>query len=124
MAEIKYYFGMTMSYSEIFIFGWNLNFVMLVINFMIAAKMMKNADIVQASKEHEKLSELKEELDKYSPNRGYETLISYFIPFTAFYRVSWRLYEMKMFFEKNEQTNMFDFMVYKYQRDIQLAKSK
>ena len=97
---------------------------MLVINFMFAMKMMKNTDIVQASKEHEQLSQLKEELEKYYPNRGYETLVSYFIPFTAFYRVSWRLYEMKMFFEKNEQTNMFDFMVYKYQRDIQLAKNK
>jgi hypothetical protein len=111
-----------MSYSDIFIMGWNLNVVMLVINFMLAMKMMKNTDIVQASKEHEKLSQLKEELEQYSPNRGYETLISYFIPFTAFFRVSWRLYEMKVFFDKNIDTNMFDFMVYKYQRDIQIAK--
>jgi len=124
MVEIKFYFGITMSYSDIFVMGWNLNVVMLIINFMLAMKMMKNTDIVQASKEHDKLNELKEELAKYYPNRGFETLISYFIPFTAFYRVSWRLYEMKIFFEKNKNTNMFDFMVYKYQRDIQLAKTK
>jgi hypothetical protein len=91
---------------------------------MIALKMMKNTDIVQASKEQEKLAQLKQELDEYSPYRGYETLVSYFIPFTAFYRVSWRLYEMKLFFEKNDGTNMFDFMIYKYQRDIYLAKAR
>jgi len=113
-----------MSYNDIFIMGWNLNGVMLVINFMLAMKMMKNTDIVQASKEHDRLSELKQELEQYYPNRSYETLISYFIPFTAFYRVSWRLYEMKVFFDTNSDTNMFDFMVYKYQRDIQLAKNK
>ncbi|MEA2017111.1 MAG: hypothetical protein U9N59_01575 [Campylobacterota bacterium] len=113
-----------MSYSEIFILGWNLNGLMFVINLFTAMNVMKSTDIVTMSKDQETLSELKEELDTYYPNRSWETLISYFIPFTAFFRVSWRFYEMKMFFTKNEGTRLFDFMVYRYQKDIQIAKNR
>ena len=113
-----------MSYSEIFILGWNLNGLMFVINLFTAMRIMKSTDIVTMSKEQERLSELKEELDTYYPNRSWETLVSYFIPFTAFFRVSWRFYEMKMFFTKNEGTRLFDFMVYRYQKDIQIAKNR
>jgi len=113
-----------MSYSEIFILGWNLNGVMFVVNLLLAINVIKSTDIVSVSKEHEVLSELKKELDNYYPNRGIETLISYFIPFTAFFRVSWRFFEMKMFFQKNEGTSLFDFMVYRYQKDIQIAKNR
>jgi hypothetical protein len=112
-----------MSYGEIFILGWNLNGLMFVVNLLMAINVIKSVDIVDISKEHETLEELKKELDTYYPNRGFETLISYFIPFTAFFRVSWRFFEMKMFFTKNEGTNLFDFMVYRYQKDIQIAKN-
>jgi hypothetical protein len=113
-----------MSYADIFIIGWNLNAMMFVVNLILAVNVVKSNDAAQVSKEHEVLSELKEELDNYYPNKGFETLISYFVPFMAFYRVSWRLFEMKMFFDKNDGTRMYDFMVYKYQRDIQIAKNK
>ena len=113
-----------MTYSDIFIFGWNLNALMFVINLILAYKTVKQDDIMTISKEHETLNELKEELDKFYPNRGMETLVSYFIPFTAFYRVSWRLLEMTMFFNKNQDAKMFDFMVYKYQVEIQKAKNR
>jgi len=113
-----------MSYAEIFILGWNLNGLMFIINLYLAVNVLKKTDITDVSKEHEKLSELKQELDAHYPNRGVETLISYFIPFTAFFRVSWRFIEMKMFFDKNEGTTLFDFMVYRYQKDIQIAKNK
>ena len=113
-----------MTYGEIFIFGWNLNALMFVINLILAFRTVKQNDVVTMSKEHEILGELKEEMDKFYPNRGMETLISYFIPFTAFFRVSWRLIEMTMFFNKNQDAKMFDFMVYKYQVDIQKAKNR
>ncbi len=111
-----------MSYADIFIIGWNLNALMFVINLMLAIGILKSNDPVSLSKESEALRELKEEFDNYYPNRRYDTLVTYFIPFTAFFRVSFRIYEMKMFFDKNEGTKMYDFMVYKYQTDINRVK--
>lgn len=113
-----------MSYSEIFIIGWNLNALMFVVNLILAFNVMKSNDPVEVSKAHEKLEQLKEEIDEYYPNRGLETLASYLIPFTAFYRVSFRLYEMSMFFKLNQAATMFDFMIYRYEKDIQVAKTK
>ena len=113
-----------MSYSEIFIIGWNLNALMFVLNLVLALNMVKSNDPVGMTKAHEKLSQLKEEIEKYYPNRAYETLMSYFIPFVAFYRVSYRLFEMSMFFKKNQTASMFDFMIYRYEKDIQIAKTK
>lgn len=113
-----------MSYSEIFIMGWNLNALMFVVNLILALNVMKSNDPVEVSKAHEKLGQLKEEIDEYYPNRGLETLASYLIPFTAFYRVSFRLYEMSMFFKLNQDATMFDFMIYRYEKDIQVAKTK
>ena len=75
------------------------------------------------TKEHEILGELKLEIDKYYPNRGYETLLSYFIPFVAFYKVLWRIIEMASFFKKNLNTRMFDYMVYRYEKEISMAKN-
>jgi hypothetical protein len=69
------------------------------------------------------LKELKDEFDKYYPNRIYSTVISYLVPFTAFFRMSFRLIEMFFFFKKNENTKMFDYMVYKYSYDIQRARN-
>ncbi|MEA3512194.1 MAG: hypothetical protein U9R37_01190 [Campylobacterota bacterium] len=112
-----------MSYSEIIILGWNLNAFMFVLNLVLAFNIVKGNDPVVMSKEHEKLSSLKEQLDEYYPYRGYETILSYAFPFVAFYRVSWRFIEMNMFFNKNKGTSMFDFMVYKYETDIQKAKN-
>jgi hypothetical protein len=113
-----------MSYDEIFIYGWSLNLLMFITNLMMAINVMKSTEITDVAKEHAVLSELKIELDKYYPNRGFETLISYFIPFTAFFRVGWRLIEMNMFFKKNDGAKMYDFMVYRYEKDIQIAKAK
>jgi len=111
-----------MSYFDILSLGWNLNALMFVINLVLAINIIKTNDISNLHKESKILNDLKTEFDKFYPNRGFETLISYFIPFTAFFRVLWRFTEMKMFFIKNEGTSLFDFMVYKYQIDIAKAK--
>ena len=111
-----------MDYGQIFMYGWGLNIVMFLVNLSIALNVIKSTDVTTMTKEHEILGELKLEIDKYYPNRGYETLISYFIPFVAFYKVLWRLIEMMSFFSKNQNTRMFDFMVYRYQKEISVAK--
>ena len=113
-----------MSYAEIFIVGWCLNLLMFVVNFIIAINVMRSTDITTVQKEHEVLMELKQQIDKYYPNRSFETLLSYFLPFVAFYRVGFRLIEMNMFFSKNKDATMFDYMVYRYQKDIDIAKEK
>lgn len=112
-----------MDYSQIFMYGWSLNIMMFLVNLIIALNVIKSTDVTTMTKEHEVLGELKIEIDKYYPNRGYETLISYFVPFVAFYKVSWRIIEMIMFFSKNKNTRMFDFMVYRYQKEINVAKN-
>ncbi len=111
-----------MSYFDIFALGWNLNAVMFIVNLLLAITILKSNDVTNLQKESEVLKELKLEFDKFYPNRAYETLVSYAVPFTAFFRVIWKLIEMSMFFRKNEGTKMFDFMVYKYQLDINKAK--
>jgi hypothetical protein len=45
------------------------------------------------------------------------------IPFTAFFRMIFRLVEMFFFFQKNKEAKMFDYMVFKYSSDIQKAKN-
>jgi len=112
-----------MSYGDIFIIGWNLNALMFMVNLLMAFSILKSSDPVQLAKESEKLTVLKEEFEKYYPNRKYETLITYLFPFTAFFRVGFRMLEMMMFFKKNEGTRMYDFMVYKYQSDIDKVKN-
>lgn len=112
-----------MNYDEIFILGWGLNLFMFFANLFLAIGTLRQSDPAQLHKEHRALHELKEEFDKYYPNRAIETLISYFIPFVAFYRVGWKLFELKMFLSKNNEASMFDFMVYKYEADIAKAKN-
>jgi len=112
-----------MDYGQICMYGWGLNIVMFLVNLFIALNVIKSTDVTTMTKEHEILGELKLEIDKYYPNRGYETLISYFIPFVAFYKVSWRIIEMVSFFSKNQNARMFDFMVYRYQKEIAIAKN-
>ena len=111
-----------MDYGQIFMYGWGLNIVMFLVNLSIALNVIKSTDVTTMTKEHEILGELKLEIDKYYPNRGYETLLSYFIPFVAFYKVLWRMVEMVSFFNKNQNTRMFDYMVYRYQKEISVAK--
>jgi len=111
-----------MSYGDIFIIGWNLNALMFVVNLLMAFTILKSSDPMELVKESEQLGLLKEEFDKYYPNRRYETLITYFFPFTAFFRLGFRFFEMSLFFKKNEGTKMYDFMIYKYQSDIDKMK--
>jgi len=112
-----------MTYSEIFIIGWNLNALMFVINLILAFNVLKGADVVKVAKAQEKLSELKEQIDIYYPNRAIETMASYLIPFTAFYKVGYRLLELWAFLRQNDGATLFDFMVFKYQQDIDKAKN-
>ena len=53
-----------MTYSEIFILGWNLNALMFVANFMLAIKVMSNVDKEKLMQESEVLKDLKEQLEK------------------------------------------------------------
>ena len=50
-------------------------------------------------------------------------MITYVVPFTAFFRMNYKLVEMYFFFQKNTEAKMFDYMVYKYTYDIQKAKN-
>lgn len=111
-----------MTYSEIFILGWNLNAFMFVLNLLLAITIIKANDPDDLQKQNEILGKLKEEFDAYYPNRKYETLITYLVPFTAFFRMSFRLIEMFSFFSRNKGTKMFDFMVYTYEREINKVK--
>lgn len=113
-----------MSYEEILILGWNLNLVMLFLNLFLAFRTMSSKTREQIIEENRVLSSLKSEFDKYYPYRKYETLITYLIPFTAFFRMSYRIFEMISFFSKNQGCSMVDYMIYKYQSDIEIAKNR
>lgn len=113
-----------MSYLDIFVLGWNLNIIMFVINFFIVVKVVSNRANEELKQESEVLRKLKEEFEHYYPYRKYMTLITYIIPFTAFFRMSYRLFEMYMFLQKNVGSSIYDYMMYKYQSDIALAKQK
>lgn len=112
-----------MSYLDICIMGWNLNALMFVVNFFIAIRTISSQDRTKLQEESLVLKDLKEELDKYYPYRTHSTIFSYLVPFTAFFRMSFRLVEMFFFFQKNQDARMFDYMVYKYNYDIQKAKN-
>ena len=113
-----------MSYLDICIIGWNLNALMFVINFLIAIRVISTGDRSKLQEESLVLKELKDELDKYYPNRTMATIFVYLVPFTAFFRISFRLVEMYLFFQKNRNAKMFDYMVYKYSYDIEKAKER
>jgi hypothetical protein len=112
-----------MSYLDICILGWNLNAFMFVVNFLIAIKVISTQDRSKLQEESLVLKELKEELETYYPNRTLTTLLTYAVPFTAFFRMSYKLVEMYFFFQRNKEAKMFDYMVYKYNLDISKAKS-
>lgn len=111
-----------MSYSDIFIVGWNLNALMFILNFLIALTVISNKQNRDLKAESQALRDLKNEFEHYYPYRKYTTLLSYMLPFTAFFRMAYRLFEMSMFFAKNSGTTMYDYMTYKYQMDIAIAK--
>jgi hypothetical protein len=113
-----------MSYIDICILGWNLNALMFVTNLLLAVRVIRANNVDEIEEQTRFLEELKLEFDKYYPNRKIEVIASYAIPFTAFFRMSIRILEMFLFFTKNKNTTMYDFMVYKYSCDIQKAKSK
>jgi hypothetical protein len=112
-----------MSYLDICIMGWNLNAFMFVVNFLIAIRVISTQDRSKLQEESLVLKELKEELETYYPNRTLTTMLTYVVPFTAFFRMSFRLVEMFFFFQRNSEAKMFDYMVYKYSSDINKAKS-
>jgi hypothetical protein len=113
-----------MSYVDIFIMGWNLNILMFVINFFMAIRVVSSGKREDLQSESEVLGQLKAELDFYYPYRMQMTIMTYLIPFTAFFRMSYRFLEMFLFFSKNRKAKMFDYMVYKYESDINKAKNK
>ena len=113
-----------MSYLDICIMGWNLNALMFVINFLIAIRVISTQDRSKLQEESLVLKELKDELEKYYPTRTLTTMITYVVPFTAFFRMNYKLVEMYFFFQKNTEAKMFDYMVYKYNTDIQRAREK
>jgi len=103
--------------------GWNLNAFMFAVNFIMAIRVISNNDSEKLQQESERLRELKVQMDKYYPYRTHSTIISYIVPFTAFFRMSFRLIEMVFFFQKNQGSRMFDYMVYKYTNEIEKAKN-
>lgn len=113
-----------MSYIDICIMGWNLNAFMFVVNFLMAIRVISSSDRDKLQEESVVLKELKEQMEKYYPYRTQTTIITYLVPFTAFFRMSFRLIEMFFFFQKNQGSRMFDYMVYKYQTEINRAKNK
>lgn len=113
-----------MSYLDIFIMGWNLNALMFIINFLMAIRVVSTNDKQKLQEESEVLAKLKAQLDIYYPYRMQITILTYLIPFTAFFRMGFRFIEMQFFFMKNSQAKMFDYMVYKYESDINKAKNR
>ena len=110
------------SYSEIFIVGWNINALMFVLNLFIVISSSTSRDPMQIQAQGEKLRELKEEIEQYYPYRKYDMWLTYLVPFTAFFKVSYRIIEMQLFFKANNDAKLFDFMVYKFEKDIQRKK--
>ena len=113
-----------MSYLDICILGWNLNALMFLINFVMAINVISSQNSDKLQEESLILKDLKEQMDKYYPYRTQSTIITYIVPFTAFFRMSLRFIEMFFFFQKNQNSKMFDYMVYKYMTEINKAKNK
>lgn len=113
-----------MTYEEICILGWNLNLLMFFINLAMAIRTMSQKPKEQLLQENKILTELKMEFDLYYPYRKYETLVTYLIPFTAFFRISYRIIEILSFFSKNKGSTLVDYMIFKYKSDIELAKNR
>lgn len=113
-----------MNYLDIFMLGWNLNAAMFVVNLFLAVNIIRPNQLEEFEKQKENLDALHKEFISYYPNRKAETIISYFIPFTAFYRISFKLLEMLLFLNKNKGSKIYDYVIYKYQSDIEKAKNR
>lgn len=113
-----------MSYYEICVIGWSLNVLMFLANLLVALKTFSSTNIENLHEENMILKELKEELDKYYPNKNLTMMLTYFIPFTAFFKTTFKFIEMFFFFQKNTQARMFDYIVYKYTNELNKAKNK
>ncbi len=50
------------------------------------------------------------------------TLLAYMLPFTGFFKVGFKLFEMFLFLSKNKEANVYNFIEYKYTKEIQKAK--
>lgn len=112
-----------MTYLDIFVLGWNLNALMFALNISVALITVSKEDKNRLEQEGLALQKLKEELDKYYPYKKQETVITYIFPFVAFFRITFRFVEMYFFFQKNQDAKIFDYMVYKYELEIQKAKN-
>ncbi|MGA1932249.1 hypothetical protein ACH5BF_05950 [Arcobacter sp. YIC-464] len=112
-----------MTYLDICVLGWNLNVLMFLINFFLAIRVIFSQDRDRLQEESIVLKDLKEQMDRYYPYRTQTTIITYLVPFTAFFRMSVRFLEMFFFFQKNRGSKMFDYMVYKYTTEINRAKN-
>ncbi len=111
-----------MSYFEIFVIGWSLNFFMFFVNLLVVINTFSGDNMEDMYKENMILKDLKEEIDKYYPNKTLESIISYLIPFTAAFKTLFHFIEMYFFFKKNSQARMFDYVVYKYTSQLDKFK--
>lgn len=113
-----------MSYFEIFILGWFLNAFMLLVNSILYVKFMNLQKLDLLDEEIEIIYELQSEVNKYYPNKKGETLFSYLLPFTAFFKTLFLIIEMLNFFIKDENKSMYDFLIHKYFKEIERARAK
>ncbi|AXX92811.1 hypothetical protein CPU12_03550 [Malaciobacter molluscorum LMG 25693] len=111
-----------MSYEDIFILGWLANIFMFFINILVIVMVIKTNDSQKLREQSLALESLKKEFDKYYPYHRHLTLVAYLLPFTGFFRVGFRIFEMFMFLSKNKGSNVYHFIEYKYTNDIQRAK--
>ena len=112
-----------MSYEEIFIIGWFANIIMIFVNVLVVLFVVKTNDPEQLKEQSIALQKLKAEYDKYYPYHKQMTIVAYLLPFTGFFKISYRLMEMYLFLSKNKDTNIYHFVAYKYTCDIQKAKN-
>ncbi|AXH15419.1 hypothetical protein [Malaciobacter mytili] len=112
-----------MSYEEIFILGWLANILMLFINIVVVFSVVRTNEVAKLKEQSLALEELKKEYDKYYPYHKQMAIIAYFLPFTGFFRVGFRLFEMFLFLSKNKDANVYNFIEYKYTQDIKKAKN-
>lgn len=111
-----------MSYFDILTFGWFLNISIFLINFLFKARYMKleNMDILE--EERVIVNELKNEVLIHYPNKKQEKILTCLIPFTAFFKTIYSFTDMIIFFLKEKNRSMYDFMVYKYFKEIERAR--
>lgn len=111
-----------MSYEEIFILGWLANIFMIFANVLVVLMVVRNNEPEKLKEQSIQLNELKKEYDKYYPYHKQMSILAYLLPFTGFFKVGFRLFEMTLFLSKNKDANVYNFIEYKYTKEIQKAK--